>query len=214
VSLSAEVFGSDSWVHKLVNVVGLGIPGWADRTFGSGVEYARRNTLGDMGRQTAEEGSPRAIIWGRVRPVGGNIIYCQKPQIRWVVSYEETQGKGGGGGDEYVEVWTQRVYRTFAIGICEGKITGLMRVWKNNKLIYDGRGNAWGEKNNGKFLANVKIYYGSFDQMPCPELQAIWGDDIPAHRGTAYIVFPDRDLTSFGGAVPQYQFEVAREILI
>ena len=207
MSLSAEVFGSDSWVHKLVNIGGLGIPGWLDRKFGTG-STAIENSLGDIVRQTAEEGGSRAIIWGRVRPIGGNIIYCQKPQKKWVLSYEETAGKGG--GDEKQEVWTERVYRTYAIGICEGPISRIVRVWKNNKLVYDARGNAWGARNNAAFLTGTRIYLGGFDQMPSPALQSIWGSNIPAHRGTAYIVFVNQDLTSFGGAVPQYQFEVER----
>ncbi len=207
MSLSAEVFGSDSWVHKLVNTVGLGIPGWADRKFGTGSE-AIENALGDIARQTADEGGARPIVWGRVRPIGGNLIYCQAPQTRWTVSYEESQGKGG--GDEEQEVWTERVYRTYALGICEGPISRIVRVWGNNKLLYDARGNDWGNRNNGRFLASCKIYLGGFDQLPCPELQAIWGSNIPAHRGTCYIVFINQDLTEFGGAVPQYQFEVER----
>jgi hypothetical protein len=207
MSLSAEVFGSDSWIHKLVNIGGLGVPGWLDRKFGTGNE-ARENALGDISKQTAEEGGARTIVWGRVRPIGGNIIYCQQPQTRWVLTYEETEGKGGGGEEQ--EVWTERVYRTYAIGICEGAISRIVRVWKNNKLVYDARGNAWGARNNPSFLAGVKIYKGGFTQLPCPELQAIWGSNIPAHRGTAYIVFIDQDLTTFAGAVPQYQFEVER----
>ena len=207
MSLSAEIFGSDSWIHKLVNIGGLGIPGWLDRKFGTG-STAMENSLGDIGRQTAEEGGSRAIIWGRVRPIGGNIIYCQAPQIKWVLTYEEIEGKGGGSEEQ--EVWTERVYRTYAIGICEGAISRIVRVWKNNKLVYDARGNSWGARNNPTFLTGARIYLGSFDQMPNPALQSIWGSNIPAHRGTAYIVFVNHDLTSFGGAVPQYQFEVER----
>jgi len=193
MSLSAEIFGSDSWIHKLTNIGGGGIPGWLDRKFGLGSD-PRENQLGDITRQKAEEGIPRPIIWGRVRPIGGTIMYAQSPQKRWVQSFEEVQGKGG--GDEPIEVWTERVYRTFAIGICEGPISRIVRVWNNNRLVYDARGNAWGTKNNPTFLANKRIYLGGFDQMPCPELQAIWGSDIPAHRGTAYIVWIDKDLTS------------------
>jgi hypothetical protein len=208
MSLSAEVFGSDSWVHKLVNVAGLGIPGWADRKFGTGGPDPQYNSLGDMSRQTAEEGSPRVIVWGRVRPIGGNLIYCQEPQTQWTVSFQQTAGKGG--DEEEQEVWTQRVYRTYAIGVCEGPISRFVRVWQNNKLVYDARGNDWGIRNNPIFLSKNKFYTGAWSQLPCPELQAIFGTDIPAHRGTAYMVCINHDLTEMGGAVPQYQFEVER----
>jgi len=208
MSLSAEVFGSDSWIHKLTNIGGLGIPGWLDRKFGTGGPDPQYNSLGDMSRQTAEEGSPRVIVWGRVRPIGGNLIYCQPPQTRWVVSYQETAGKGG--DEEEQVVWTQKVYRTYAIGVCEGPISRFVRIWQNNKLVYDARGNDWGARNNSIFLQKNRFYTGGWDQARCPELQAIFGTDIPAHRGTAYMVCINHDLTEMGGAVPSYQFEVER----
>jgi len=208
MSLSAEIFGSDSWIFKLGNTLGLGIPSWANEQMNPGGQ--REVGLGDIARQNAEEGLPRTIVWGRVRPIGGTLMYCQSPQKRWIRTYEEGAGGSFGGGGDAQEVWTEHVFRTYAIGICEGPITGITRVWNNNRLVYDARGNAWGERNNPTFLANKRIYLGDWDQMPCPELQAIWGTDIPAHRGTAYMVWIDRDLTSFGGAIPQYQFEVER----
>ena len=208
MSLSAEVFGSDSWIHKFVNIAGLGIPGWADRKFGTGGPDALQNSLGDISRQTAEEGSPRPIVWGRVRPIGGTIIYCQNPRKKWVLSYQEVGGKDGGA--EQQEVWTEHVYRTYAIGVCEGPISRFVRIWKNNKLIYDARGTAWGIKNNPVFFKKNHLYLGGFGQLPSPYLQSVFGLDIPAHRGTAYMVCANIDLTQLGGAVPQYQFEVER----
>lgn len=209
MSLSAELFGSDSFIHKLTNVLGLGIPGWLDRKFGTQGPDAQVNGIGAISKQTAKEGDPRVIVWGRVRPIGGNLIHCQAPVKFWVLSYAESGGKGG--KKEKQKVYTERVRRTYAIGICEGPISGITRVWRNGSLVYDARpGSAWGARNNHVFLQNARIYLGGWDQLPSPDLQAVWGMDIPAYRGTAYIVFANEDLTELGGAVPQYQFEVER----
>jgi len=210
VSLSAEVFGSDSWVHKLTNLGGLGIPGWLDRKFGTGAPDPQYNSLGDMSRQTAEEGQPRVVVWGRVRPIGGNLIYCQPPKKKWIPSFYEVEGKSG---SDLQVTFNQHIFRTYAIGVCEGPVSGFIRVWRNNKLVYDARGNEWGDKNNPTFLTKNTFYIGSWDQMPCPELQSVFGENIPAHRGTAYMVCINHDLTEFGGAVPSYQFEVERELI-
>lgn len=209
MSLSATLFGTDSLIFKATNILGLGIPGMLHKKFGAGDPEAQISRIGDISRQTAKEGDPRTIVWGRVRPIGGNIIHCQTPVKRWVVTSASSGGKGG--GDKKQEQWTQHVYRTYAIGVCEGPITAFSRIWRNNKLVYDGRGTDWGTKNNAVFLKSFRLYLGSWSQMPDPTLQSIWGSgNVPAYRGTAYMVALDEDLTDQGGMVPQWLFEVER----
>lgn len=213
MSLSATLFGRDSLIFKATNILGLGIPGWLDKKFGVQGPEAQFQSIGELSQQTAKESEPRAIIWGRVRPIGGNIIHCQKPITRWLVTYTEVEGGGGlfGGKKKKQENWTQHVYRTYAIGVCEGPITAFARIWRNNKLVYDGRGTAWGAKNNSVFLKKFRLHLGGWDQMPSSYLQAIWGAaNVPAYRGTAYMVAVDEELTDQGGAVPQWMFEVER----
>ena len=160
-------------------------------------------TLGDIAAQTAKEGDPRLIVWGIVRPIGGNVIACSDPKNVTTSS----GGKGGGGGQT-----TESVYRTYAIGICEGPITGIRRVWRNNKLVYDARGNDWGTTNNPIFLQKAKFYLGDFQQLPDPSLEAIFGvGNVPAHRGTCYMVMDNENLTELGGALPQFIFEVTKK---
>lgn len=209
MSLSATLFGTDSLIFKATNILGLGIPGLLHKTFGPGDPEAQVSRIGDMSRQTAKEGDPRPIVWGRVRPIGGNIIHCQTPVKRWVVTSTSSGGKGGGKKKQ--EQRTEHVYRTYAIGVCEGPITAFSRIWRNNKLVYDGRGTEWGTKNNAVFLKKFRLYFGGWSQMPDPALQSIWGaGNVPAYRGTAYMVALDEDLTDQGGMVPQWLFEVER----
>ena len=210
MSLSATLFGRDSLIFKATNVLGLGIPGWLDKQFGAGDNTLEGQRIGEISQQTAKEGEPRVIVWGRVRPIGGHIMHCQKPVIKWKET--EVEGGGGkGGGKKKKQVQrTQHVYRSYAIGVCEGPITKFSRIWRNNKLVYDARGNSWGNKNNGVFLKHHRLYLGNWNQGRDPTLQRIWGMNIPAYRGTAYIVAIDEDLTEYGGALPQWLFEVER----
>lgn len=206
MSLSATLFGRNSLIFKATNVMGLGIPGWLDKAFGAPEQEGV--ALGEIAQQTAKEAEPRVIVWGRVRPIGGNIMHAQKPVTKWVKVKSQSGGKGGGGDDDTVK--EQHVFRTYAIGVCEGPITAFSRIWRNNKLVYDGRGTDWGARNNAVFLKKVRLYYGGWDQPRDSWLQAIWGADIPAYRGTAYIVVHNEDLTDMGGSIPQYLFEVER----
>lgn len=206
MSLSATLFGENSLIFKATNILGLGIPGLLHRKFGPQGPEAQR--LGDISRQTAKEGDPRVIVWGRVRPIGGNVIHCQEPQKRMV---KQSSSGGGKGGSKKKEQKVEHVFRSYAIGVCEGPITAFSRIWRNNKLVYDARGNEWGAKNNPVFLKTFRLYLGAWDQMPDPTLQSIWGvGNVPAYRGTAYMVSIDEDLTEMGGSVPQWQFEVER----
>ncbi len=206
MSLSATLFGTDSLIFKATNILGLGIPGLLHKTFGPGEPEAQR--LGEISRQTAKEGEPRVIVWGRVRPIGGNVIHCQKPKKRMV---KQSSSGGGKGGSKKKEQKVEHVFRSYAIGVCEGPITGFSRIWRNNKLVYDARGNAWGKKNNPVFLKTFRLYLGGWNQVPDPTLQSIWGaGNVPAYRGTAYMVALDEDLTDQGGMVPQWLFEVER----
>ena len=163
--------------------------------------------LGDIAQQTAKEGEPRQIVFGIVRPIGGNIVAVQEPP-RIERRKQKSGGKGGGGGSKStVEV----PRRTYAVGICEGPVTGIRRAWRNNKLVYDARGTEWGAKNNGTFLARFQFYLGDFEQLPSPNLEAVFGvGQVPAMRGTCYMVAKDEDLQDTGGALPQWIFEVER----
>lgn len=165
--------------------------------------------LGEISAQTAKEGEPRLIVWGVVRPVGGNVVAVQEPP-RIERRKQKSSGKGGGGKKTTQIIEVPR--RTYAIGICEGPITGIRRVWRNNKLVFDGRpDSAWGAKNNAIFRRSFRFYLGDYKQMPDPRLEAIFGvGNVPAMRGTAYMVALDEDLGDTGGALPQWLFEVER----
>ncbi|WP_444939924.1 hypothetical protein ACJJI3_12460 [Microbulbifer sp. ZKSA004] len=164
-------------------------------------------TFDDIKVQTSKAGVPRPIIFGKVLPVIGNIIATTAPKI---VKKKEKQKSGKGGGS--TEVVNEEVYRTYAIRICEGPITGISRVWRNNELVYDRDSTDSTQiVNNYAFLQIAEFFLGDWDQMPSAVMQSAFGvSEVHAYRGTCYMVIDNENLTSTGGAIPQFAFEVER----
>lgn len=157
-------------------------------------------SIGDLAQQTSQEGVPRPIVFGVSVPIAGNIIASAEPRI-------VRKKKGGKGGPK---VKTESVFRTYAIRICEGPIDGVLRVWRNNQLVYDARPGSGMTADNIEFLKVARFFLGTFTQNPSPDLEAAFGvGNTPAHRGTAYMVMANEDLTDFRGAIPQFVFQVS-----
>lgn len=156
-------------------------------------------SLGDAKVQTVQDGAPIPRVWGRAA-IAGTVIDRGEP-IR--VERETQQGKGG--GPVTIE---ERELMTFAILISE-LIQNITRIWENDKLVYDVRPESTILQDSAKFAANFTFYDGDETQLPDPTLEAIHGvGNTPAHRGTAYVVFPLYDYTEKGMAIPRYLFEV------
>lgn len=157
-------------------------------------------SIGDVANQTSQEGGPRPIVFGLSQPIAGNIIASAPHRT---VRRTQSQGKGG------PKVETESIYRTYAIGVCEGEHT-FVRVWKNAQLVYDiSDTSQLTNEDNAKFLEVARFYTGTFTQDPSPDLEAIFGvGTTPAHRGTAYMVMADDDLTDMRGAIPQFTFQM------
>lgn len=157
----------------------------------------------ETGAQTTTEGSPRAILYGAAI-ITGNLI--DTGPIRIVETTEEA--KGGGGPS----VATKSYFRTYAIRVCEGPIAAYLMVKRDGKVVYDVRPGSTFEASgeNDLFRGLTARYLGDETQMPDPDLEAIHGaGNVCAHRGSAYVVFSDDDLTSRQGSVPQWEFLVA-----
>lgn len=159
--------------------------------------------LNESAVQTSRDGVPIGIYWG-LFAMAGNIIQIN-PEV--ITTSKVSAGKGGPTTTE------DRVTRTFAIGLGRGPIgpiAGLIRVWENDKLIYDNRESpTLPAADNSAFLEGVTLYLGTEEQGPDPELEAVAGVGLqPSYRGLGYLVFNNKDLTDFGGAIPQYRFEI------
>jgi hypothetical protein len=147
--------------------------------------------LTDLQVQTSSEGAAIPRVWGRAR-IAGQVIWA----ARFKETAVETESGGKGGGGTTVTNYSYTV--SFAVGLCEGEIQRIGRIWADGKPF--DRANV-----------TMRIYRGGETQMPDPLIEAIEGTgNAPAFRGLAYVVFEDLPLEKFGNRVPQLQFEVFR----
>jgi len=157
------------------------------------IEGARLDTLRIT---SATEGAVIPRLYGRMR-IGGNII--------WATDFREetkttTQGGGKGGGGGKVKTTEYLYYASCAVALCEGPITGIGRIWADGKAM-DMTGVTW------------RWYPGNEAQSADPFIAAKMGAaNTPAYRGTAYVVFEDLVLATFGNRLPQLSFEVFRPL--
>lgn len=159
--------------------------------------------LGELPPQSFDEGTPRAIVYGTTQTSG--YVIAAAPAIK-TVEFVDGGGKGGGS------VETEVAYRSYAIAMCEGPIEAVLRVWADDKLVYDVRPESLMLAESARWIKDKQIYLGDEDQLPDVFLQLnVTGQDTPAYRGTAHMVFGLEDLSDRRGTIPMYRFEVARK---
>lgn len=137
---------------------------------------------------TSRDGAPMARVYGRAR-LAGQVIWASR--LKEHITEERVGGKGGPKRREY------RYTISFAIGLCEGEIMGVDRLWVNGAPL-------------ARTGLTFRVYTGSADQLPDPVISAIEGSDAPAFRDTAYMVFEDFPLDDYGARLPQINAEVLR----
>lgn len=158
--------------------------------FGAGQHY-RGARLTDLHIQGSTEGASIPAVYGTVRIAG---------QVIWAARFKEhssTRSVGGKGGPT-AKSTTYSYSLSFAVGLCEGEIARIGRVWANGDAFDLSQ-------------YNWRLHTGGEAQAIDPLIEAIeGGDDAPAYRGLAYIVFEDLPLEAFGNAIPQLSFEIVR----
>lgn len=155
--------------------------------------------IGEAGLQTSAEGVYRPVVRG-IAAVMGNVIERGNRRVK---TERHSQGKGG------PEVEEQRVFWTFAIRICEGPIEAVTRIWMDEKLVYDVTPESSIPQESSDFASKFRLYIGDESQLPDPDIEAYRGvGNVPAYRGSAYVVFPNFDLTDRRESIPNFRFEV------
>jgi Gene Transfer Agent (GTA)-like protein/putative tail protein len=159
--------------------------------------------LADLAVMASTEGAPIPRVYGRAR-LPGQVIWATN--LEEVVSSTATSqpsggsgGKGMGGGSTVTTTTTTYSYfANLAVGLCEGPIGAVLRVWADGKPL-DLSG------------LTIRTYTGNETQTPDPLIVAKEGD-VPAYRGLAYVVFERLPLANFGNRIPQMSFEVVRPV--
>ena len=161
------------------------------RLLGQGSDAVETGRVERFRLTGAGEGDPIARVYGRMRVAG---------QVIWATQFlESTSTSGGGKGTTSKPKVTSHSYSvSLAIALCEGEISGLGRIWADGTEIAPAE-------------LNMRVYTGGADQLPDPKMEAVEGEgQVPAYRGTAYVVFEDLQLEPYGNRVPQFTFEVLR----
>jgi hypothetical protein len=141
----------------------------------------------DIRLQGSSEGAPIPRLYGWSR-LSGNII--------WATDLEEIEDEGlgakGGSGEAGIAP-------SFAIGLCEGEVSRIGRVWADGQLL----------ETSGLTL---RFHRGSETQAADPLIADVQGEDAPAYRGLCYLVFERLPLAPFGNRIPNITVELCRVV--
>jgi hypothetical protein len=162
--------------------------------------------------QSSAVGAPIPIVYGTYA-IAGNVIWSSG--IIEKVSKKKQGGKGG--PTQTTKTFSYSV--NCAVGVCEGPISGISRIWADAELIYDVREQLTGESDadyaarilaSTELLANTEIYLGTADQLPDPTIESFEGvGNVSAFRDLVYVVFSSFQLESYGNRVPNFRFETS-----
>lgn len=159
-----------------------------DRSLISGWTTVEGTPLESARIPGAQEGAPVTRVYGTAR-VGGTLIWA----TRFI---EEVTEERSGSKATGPRVETFSYFGNFAIGICQGPISGIRRIWADGQEL-------------NQVGLEIRIHHGGEEQDPDPLIAAKQGhDNAPAYRGLAYAVFERLPLDRFGNRIPVLQFEV------
>lgn len=155
----------------------------------------RADMIADFMINTASYGEVVPEVLGTTR-LSGNIIYYDDFTPH---EHKSTTRTGKGGGSKHTEI-TYTYTVACAIGLCEGPIQGIGKVWRG-KEIYD--------------YPNEKIeltaYLGQHGQQPWPYVISKHLEKALPYSGLAYMA----GVVDLGeqGSLPQFNFEIKGKLL-
>jgi hypothetical protein len=158
--------------------------------------------LSDLTVQASEYGKPIPIVYGTIG-LAGNIIWASD-----IIEVRTDTETGGGKGGPSQTTTTYSYFGNFAIAVCEGEVD-ILRMWAgpDKRLIWDGESTT----SEG---GTVRVYTGSDAQLPDPLMESYLGvGNVPAYRGTAYVVFENFPLLKDGNRLPFLTIEVNSRIV-
>jgi hypothetical protein len=151
---------------------------------------------------TSTEGAAIPRVYGRAR-IGGQLIWATRLEEMANTTVERSGSQGGkglGGKGPKTINKTYSYFANLAVGLCEGQIAFIRRVWADRREI---------DLN----AITMRVHGGHEAQAADPLIVAKEGaTNAPAYRGLAYVVFERLPLAEYGNRVPQFSFEVVRPV--
>ena len=177
-------------------VLGGPVGGWIGSQIGSAIDRTVINSLSPTrqigsrltGLQLTQsaQGDPVKQVFGKARVAGTVIWAARLKENRSATRASKTSGR--------TESFSYTL--SFAVGLCEGPIDGIGRIWADGQLL-------------DQSAVACRLYSGDENQVPDALIAAVEGSG-PAYRGLAYLVFEDLDITQFGNRPPNLSVEVFR----
>ncbi|MHC4363696.1 MAG: hypothetical protein ACYSTZ_12780, partial [Planctomycetota bacterium] len=153
--------------------------------------------------QSSASGRPIPILYGTMKTTG-NVIWGSEIVQK---THVEEFGKGGPSMTSI----TFSYYGNFAVAVCEGE-ADLLRIWANGKLIYNPTSLSATEE-FAKPGIDINWHRGTETQLPDAYIESFEGvGEVPAHRGTAYVVFKELPLRDYGNGIPRIEVEVTSNV--
>lgn len=185
-------------------IIGGTLGGFVDQTFLFPAIFGNQQAgngprLDNLQVQLASEGSPIFFCIGPENRIAGTVIWKTD-----LIETKHTKSSGGlSGGGQKQKSYTYSC--SVAIGVCEGAIEAIDKIWANGKVIYDGI-------TNDSRYDSLTIYKGTGTQMPDPIIESYEGaGQVPGHRGRAYVVIENLQLEDFGRQLPSFTFLVRQQ---
>lgn len=164
--------------------------------------------VGELKATSSTQGAPIPRVYA-TDALTGNLIWSSD-----LIETRKTVKSGGKGGGPKAETTTYSYSVDMAVMLCEGPISGVRKMWFNDKLKYDisSGGDISSQAASSAIQASVVVYLGDETQLPDPTIESYEGvGEVPAHRGTAYAVFTGLQLRDYGNARPNIRFEVVSD---
>lgn len=170
----------------------------------AGPQQVRGPRLEGVRAQNSSFGVPINQVFGSFR-VAGNCIWAAPIHEQGVV-----ETSGGGCFTQEIRTTTYEYFGDFAIGLCQGPISSVRRIWADTKLIFNL------DADNDEVVAieglQWRLYYGTEEQLPDALIESFEGaGNVPGFRGLAYAIFTQFPVTPFGNRMPQFTFEVVKD---
>ncbi|KPH80581.1 baseplate multidomain protein megatron [Bosea vaviloviae] len=146
----------------------------------------------------SSEGAAIPRVYGRSR-IGGQLIWATRFEEEIKVSVTRTKSGGKGSPKQKTVETTYSYYANLAIGLCEGRIAFVRRIWVDGREL-------------DVTTVTMRVHDGDEGQEADPLIAAKEGGAAPAYRGLAYVVFERFPLGDYGNRVPQFAFEVVRAV--
>ncbi len=126
----------------------------------------------DLSVQSSTYGKAIPLVYGNSR-IAGNLIWANPIEEHVTTTTQNTGGGKGSSSAVESSATTYTYTADFAVSICEGAITELVRVWADSKQL---------DLSQGEYT----LYYGNETQLPDSHIASFFpSGQTPAYRGMA-----------------------------